>query len=987
TYNFTEGWYDPVPNALVEVQLITSTHKYNKILVKADGNGTFTVYGIPHAGRGAYGGTVIPFSRWIIRGWVLNEEGQIVMATDLGQFGMQNFPLIINVLHPHENVTVAIAECVILEIFDVDLPSTLNTPSLPDPRTSYFDWWRQTPAVLQPYELLSKSLPLSYGYYYNGWEKVALVWAQPNIKFSVIGYTGMGERAALTPFFILTNSTEDNTEGYGFTGSPGTRIRIPSSAYVMARDLYYVSFGRYKTFVDRHVGSPSADATLRKTREYIEKAELAFNSKMYSDAYAYSLVARAYAYKAYLSDVMPLVNDAARSMLYMFPLVAFAAFFIEKIFFHSESTRRIVVIVFVASLLIWFFSLIHPAFAVISNISLGMIGSLITIVLLVTLIVLASEGETLRSTIERRILGVHRTEVSRMDTAITAFSMGSEYIRRRPLRTVLMLATIIAMTVALTSFTSLMPARVTLPVTRYGYQATLDGILIKLGRGVPPSTLSEDIINVASTIAGAQYEVLPRAWVYPPVDRALMQVAFTVVSENGRNGSVAALVGITVKEYEMLYSKFTTGLGIRMNEGNYAIISRPLAQNLSVTLGDRIILLGQDFIISGIIETPEAFDKITEADGFSPTPADPIFFQVLAKDNAVSLQAGAVPPNLGVSRVLIIPYKKALELNGYVASLALLPKNGVKFDDVFATVKELAYALDVTLWFASEGSPYVASTFTSIAVGGWEMILTLLVIGALNVAIMVLGNLKERTREIYVLSAVGLSPMGITVFFIAEILVYVTVGTVLGYLLGYGLTQLMIIAGALPSEHIFNFASAFTVVGTLTVIGASLGAVAYPSYLASRLITPSLERKWRPPTKPRGEAWEIPLPMSVPSEVEAKGVLAYLYEYYSGAGAVKEGVHVVRELSVPDYASRNMAMTVALAPLEAGIQQRVVVEAIFERGGNRYVFVTHLKRLSGAERPWIDGNYKFIDDLRKQLLMWSSLPSEERKRYIGKVSA
>ncbi|MCS7105672.1 MAG: hypothetical protein NZ954_08960, partial [Thermofilaceae archaeon] len=91
TYNFTKGWYDPVPNALVEVQLITSTHKYNKILVKADGNGTFTVYGIPHAGRGAYGGTVIPFSRWIIRGWVLNEEGQIVMATDLGQFGMQNF--------------------------------------------------------------------------------------------------------------------------------------------------------------------------------------------------------------------------------------------------------------------------------------------------------------------------------------------------------------------------------------------------------------------------------------------------------------------------------------------------------------------------------------------------------------------------------------------------------------------------------------------------------------------------------------------------------------------------------------------------------------------------------------------------------------------------------------------------------------------------------------------------------------------------------
>jgi len=272
-------------------------------------------------------------------------------------------------------------------------------------------------------------------------------------------------------------------------------------------------------------------------------------------------------------------------------------------------------------------------------------------------------------------------------------------------------------------------------------------------------------------------------------------------------------------------------------------------------------------------------------------------------------------------------------------------------------------------------------------VGGWEMVVTLLVIGALNVAIMVLGNLKERTREIYVLSAVGLSPMGVTVFFVAEILVYVVIGTVLGYLLGYGTTQLMIAAGALPAEHVFNFASAFTVVGTLAIIAASLAAVAYPSYLAARLITPSLERKWRPPTKPRGDLWEIPLPMSVPSEAEARGVLAYLHEYYGGAGAVKEGVHVIRELAAPDYQAKSLSMVVALAPLEAGVQQRVEIEAVYDRGANRYVFLAHIKRLSGSDRPWIDGNYKFIDDLRKQMLMWTSLPPEDRRRYIKMVSA
>ncbi|MEM0460197.1 MAG: M28 family peptidase [Thermofilaceae archaeon] len=987
TYNFTKGWYDPVPYAIVELQLITSTYKLNKIFVRADSEGRFTVYGIPHAGRGAYGGTVVPFSRWFVRGWVLDESGNVIMATDLGQFGMQNFPLIIHVLHPYTNVTVVLTECVTVELFDVNIPSTLNTPSMPDPRTSYFDWWRQAPAVLQPYDLLSKSLPLSYGFYYNGFEDVALVWVQPNLRFVIAGYYGMGERAALNSMLLLTNSTLDNTEGYGFSGKPGQTIRLPATAYLAAKDFYLVSYGRYRVFLERHVGSPSADEALSKAREYLDKAERAFKARRYSEAYAYSLVARAYAYKAYITDVMPLVNDAARSMLYMFPLAAFAAFFIEKVFIHSEGVRRIVVMVAVAAVLIWLFSLIHPSFAIISNLSLGLIGSLITIILLITLVMLGSEGETLRSAIERRVLGVHRAEVSRMDTVITAFSMGSEYIRRRPLRTALMLATIIAMAIALTSFTSLMPTRVTLPVVRHGYQATIDGILVKNGRGVPPATLNKDIVNVVAVMAGPRYAVLPRAWVYPPVDRGISQVAFRVVSEKGLNATVAAIVGITAAEYRLLYANFTSGAGLLSDDGNYAIISKALAQNLSVTLGESIYVLGQEFIVTGIIESPEAFDRIVEADGYNSMPADPMFFQTLAKDIAVSLQAGASPPNLGVSRVIIVPFRKALQLNGYVASIAVVPLQKTSFDDLFNTVRELAYGLDTTLWFADNGQPYTSSTFTTIAVGGWEMVVTLLIIGSLNVAIMVLGNLKERTREIYVLSAVGLSPVGVTVFFVAEVLVYVTIGIVLGYLLGYLTTAAMMGLGALPPQHIFNFASAFTIVGSLAIIGAALAAVAYPSYLAARLITPSLERKWKPPTKPRGDAWEIPLPMSVPSEAEARGVLAYLYEYYSGAGAVKEGVHVVRELSKPDYQARSLSMVVALAPLEAGVQQSVTVEALYDRGANRHVFLVHLKRLSGPDRPWVDGNYRFIDDLRKQMLMWSSLPAQERRRYIAAASS
>jgi hypothetical protein len=61
--------------------------------------------------------------------------------------------------------------------------------------------------------------------------------------------------------------------------------------------------------------------------------------------------------------------------------------------------------------------------------------------------------------------------------------------------------------------------------------------------------------------------------------------------------------------------------------------------------------------------------------------------------------------------------------------------------------------------------------------------------------------------------------------------------------------------------------------------------------------------------------------MSVPSEAEAREVLAYLHEYYGGAGTVKEGVHVVRELTAPNYQAKTLSMVVALAPRRRGFSR------------------------------------------------------------------
>lgn len=979
-YNYSKGWYDGVPNALVDVKLVTSTYKLNRIVMKSGEDGSFTVYGVPIAGAAGGGGTAVIFSRWIARGWVLNDEGVITMATDLGQFGMMNFPLEIAVLHAYENVTVVIAKAVSVEVLDFEIPSIIMTPSIIDPRAGAFEMWRSPPQPVSifSFDLFAKGPPISYGYYSNGWEPVSIVWVQPGLRFVIVGPTGI----------LLTNSSAENTEGSGFSVEYGSRKRIPFSTFSTAKDLYYVSYGRYLELVKRNMGSPSADETLNKARKYIEEVEKSLSNRQYSGMYAYALLARAYASRAYAVEVMPLINDSAKSLLYMFILVIFGAFFLEKLIIHAHGSRRIIFLVVLAAVFLAFFSILHPAFGLMSNISLGMMGSLILIVILIVFIIIVSISEEVRKGIEKRVLGVHRAEVSRLDTAMISFSLGSEHMRRRPFRAILVFLTLITMVVAMTSFTSLMPGRVTLPVTRYGYECNSyrDEILIKQGRGVPPNILSDKVLDIAKIFAGDKYYVFPRVWVYGPVDRAAWTTSFRVWSATNTT-RVPALMGMTVEEFNMLVrrSSIVRG-GLLSDDADQAVISRSLATNLSVTIGDTIYISGIRFTIAGIVDSNEV-DFLQEADGYNIFPANPSFFPSISRDMAVSAQAGSSPPNLGVSTTIIIPYKRALMIGGYIASIAMVPKENLSFNEIFSLAKELAYSLDLQIYVSKGGSPYLLSTFTTVLLGGWEIIWMIVILGALNIFTTVLGSLKERVREVHVFSIVGLSPVGVTVFFMTEVIVYAIISALIGYIAGYFATRIFMLIGVLPSEHVFNFASAFAILGTLVTIAAALAAAAYPSYIASKVATPSLERRWKFKTKPKGDEWDIPLLISVSTVEEGRGLLAYLHEYYEGAGAVKEGVHMVKELQKPNYEALSLSLTVSLSPFEVGVSQKVDIVARFNDEVKRYDAVLHLERLSGPQSTWVTSNYRFVNELRRQLIMWGSFSASEKAKYITMAKA
>ncbi|MEM1554572.1 MAG: FtsX-like permease family protein [Thermoproteota archaeon] len=992
TYNFSKGWHDPVPNVLVEVSISTSTYKLNKIIVKADGEGKFVVHGIPPAGAaiGIGGGRFYPLT-WVARGWVLDDKGTILMANDIGQFGMRLFIQEVLVRNPVENLTVVVSKVVPLEIFDFESPTFLQKPIEIDPRPGSFEKWRNEPwkSVLSIYEL-SSNIPIIYGYYSNGREPVAIAWVQPGTRFVVLSPVGL----------VLVNASRENTEGNGFYVEYGSRGRVCLTSFQVAKDIYYIAYGRYLKLVERNIGSPSAEETIAKTRRYLEKVEELLNEKKYGEAYSYALVARAYAYKAYRDDVMPLINDSGTSLLYLFVITIFGAFFLEKVIVHSQGSKRIISIGLLAALFLILFMQIHPAFGLMSNISLGMIGSLILILVLVTLVVLMAVGEEIRKGIERRVLGVHKAEVSRFDTAMMSFSIGSEHMRRRPLRAILVFLTMISMVIAMTSLTSLTPSRVTRFVNVWNVQSDFDQILIKQSRGAPPGILSLSTLEMVTTIAGDKFYVFPRVWAFGQIDFSQSPASVFIVRSAYNSTNARAILGLTSEEIVRKSSLFNLNTGgnpinsLLPEDAYHVIIPRRMADILKVTVGDTVTILGKEFKVVAIIEPVQTEEgKILyevnnklEADGWNLLPVDPQYYNSLSRASAVSAP-GAVPQNIDVGEMIIMPLRKALEFGGYFASISVEPKEETSYQDMEKLAVELKYVLDLGLYLSYERTPKQLSTFYTVLLGGWEIMWLVIILGALNIFTTVLGSLKERTREVYIFSVVGLSPMGVTVFFMTEVIVYAIVGVLLGYVGGYLMTRFLTFLNIIPAGATFNFASTFTLLSTAVTIVAALAAAAYPSFIASRVATPSLERRWRFKTKPKGNEWYIPLLIGVSTVEESRGLLAYLHEYYEGMGAVKEGVHMVKELHKPDYENLSMSFVAALSPFELGVTQRVNILTVYNEETKRYEITLHLERLSGPENTWITSNYKFVDDLRKQLIVWGALSVKEKANYISKTRA
>jgi hypothetical protein len=552
-------------------------------------------------------------------------------------------------------------------------------------------------------------------------------------------------------------------------------------------------------------------------------------------------------------------------------------------------------------------------------------------------------------------------------------------MRRRPLRTGLTCVTLILLTFSVLSFTSIRSSLKTNRVPADG-AARYDGVLVRM-----PAWQKMEM-SAYRGLAGrfGADRVAPRAW----LSTGSLASAFRIERDGQPDTSaeVLGLVGLTAQESAILRPQegLNAGRWLRAGEVDACLLPQGVADSLGIGapgLGHAAIrLFGERFTVVGLL-APDALD-VADLNGEPVTPLDPEA-QKPPEPEVGKSQGGHVPvfTHLPGAQVAVLSFKAVMRWErAHLASLAVRTATG---DD--SVLRELAETLDLNLFAGEGGQRFLVNTVGVATVSGLGDLAIPVAIGALIVLNTMLGAVYERTREIGTFNAVGLAPTHVIGLFLAEACAYAVVGGVLGYVLGLAAAQAFARFDLLAGLEL-NYSSMSAILALGLVMVVVVASALYPASLASRICTPGVERRWRPPA-PEGDVLRMALPFTL-TQADAVGMGGFLAEFWAsyseqsiGAGFYVEGLALIREEDTVELNARTW-----LAPFDRGITQDVRLRMSPEPETGYYAIHVRLTRTAGDYDTWRRVCRTFLDDLRKQFLVWRTLSAEDRAAYVAMAS-
>jgi len=951
-----------LPNPLI---FFKGTRPLDRRFIFAEDDGKFAVTGILHA----YYNPVYEISAWVVD----PVTGNVVLAPDQGphKYPTGALPIVINTQWQDIGY-LTVFNASTLAILDLIYPSNLGLIQNP-----------VTGALITPSIIIHKSKglvpPVSYGVWIEG---TVCVLASPSGEPMEVSVKALGDRY---PFIVLTNGSEDRPLGKGFSLGENEQKIVTFPILQYAKDFYYLNKDRMEVLNRYMAIAKSANyKDYLRSEEDIREAVNALGEGNFSRAYALAINAFLKGRNIYINTRQSIEDIASVVPFFSFLILPFT-FLLEKLITDQKGFRKALSLVGIFAVTLFALYIVHPGFAIAANPISIVIGFSVLILSAPILLIIYSEGWGLLREMRIKRVGVHEIEVGRTEQAIYSFNVGVENMKKRRFRTTLTIISIIIVVSSIISFISISSERSVRNVEFRAGEPLYEGILIrKIKWGQGHADTGQTVLNYLKGRYGQQSLMIPRAWKYtlwPDDVSAIREDIGFVVSRGGKHIYPKVLYGITPDEDSVTYVSYYLeegGLPFVRGSPRVCYVSGWQAEQLGINATDlpaEISVENIPFQVVGIISKEKIFDlrRILSLDGESITPV---------KRDYPPDELNPWNEHLPQDEILIMPYEDVMLLGGEIASISVKPYNPLDTRTMADEIHEATPSFEV--YSNLKKGILRHGGRVDIIFGGFETQIVPLIIVGLTIFNILLGSVHERRRHISIYSSIGLSPLHVATLFLAETLVYGVIGGVIGYLVA--MVQLKMYE-AIIGVVIANYFSNMVVIAISMGILATILSALYPAYLSARLVTPSLERAWKIPTSPIGDLWNIPLPFFAASETEARSILAYLHEFLIQHQIPDAPVFMVSNLrmeegTLENYPAPKVVVDSRLAPYHVGVTQETEIIAVGVKP-DRWEFSLMMRRTGGAIDEWVRLSRGAINLLREQLLLWRTLPEEEKRKYRG----
>lgn len=808
---------------------------------------------------------------------------------------------------------------------------------------------------------------------------------------------------------ILTNATSQHPEGVGYRVDDWPFIH--HTEFKVARDMWALLGPRIANLEEHGIFNERIRKLQQEGTSALEQADRALRAKLYDRFVEAATRSWALASRVY-DDVEKTQKDVLFGVLFYIALFVPFAFCMERFLFsYSDIHKRIIAFCTILILLIALIYKVHPAFQLAYSPMVVILAFfIIGLSCIVTLIIFFRFEEEM-ILLQSRARHMKAGEISRWKAFVAAFFLGVTNLRRRRIRTILTCVTLIILTFTIMSFTSVKTMRHRARLL-YKSSAPYQGFLFKNAnwQDLPPESLS-----VLSSTFEREGVVAPRVWLESE-DRTRTRPV--PVRFRDRVSEAQGLVGLSADEIRVsrLYQILVGGRWFEEKERYSVLLPERMARILGIDpnhpQGSVVLLWGIPFQVVGTFSGKELQDR-HDLDGEPLTPAT---FPSEVSMEMTEVEMEAIESGEDVrafqSRyqhvsgdlTVIIPYQTLLALGGNFKGVAIRSNPGKLAQTV---AQQLVDRFGLTLFSGEPDGTFLYHASDTMSYSGVPNILIPLIISVFIVLNTMIGSVYERKREIGIYTSVGLAPSHVSFLFIAEALAFAVMSVVLGYLLA------QTTAGSFSGTSLWagitvNYSSLAGVAAMILVIVVVLVSVIYPSRVAAEIAIPDVNRSWKLPDT-RGNVLEISLPTLLKFS-EFRGVGGYMLTYlkahqdvshglFSTGGTsftfmcpmlsgIAEKTSVCTEDNCSHTACLEFHARVWLAPFDFGIMQRVDVQFRPATEDPQFLEIkVLLVREAGEANAWRRINKAFINQLRKQLLMWRSLDEVARVRYEQALDA